>query len=59
MVVSIWNCAGGVNGCNRKTISTKHDKTEIEIPHDRNGTFEPQVVQKYQTKSQNIENQSL
>ena len=47
------------NGYNRKTISTQHGEAEIEIPRDRNGTFEPRVVPKYETKSQNIENQII
>ena len=53
------NSGNSRNGYNRKTISTQHGETEIEIPRDRNGTFEPQVVPKYQTKSQNIENQII
>ena len=53
------NSGNSRNGSNRKTISTQHGETEIEIPRDRNGTFEPQIVPKYQTKSQNIENQII
>ena len=53
------NSVNSRNGFNRKTISTQHGETEIEIPRDRNGSFEPQVVPKYQTKSQNIENQII
>lgn len=53
------NSGNSRNGYNRKTISTQHGETEIEIPRDRNGTFEPQVVPKYETKSRNIENQII
>lgn len=53
------NSGNSRNGYNRKTISTQHGEAEIEIPRDRNGTFEPCVIPKYQTKSQNIENQII
>ena len=53
------NTGNSRNGYNRKTISTQHGETELEIPRDRNGTFEPQVIPKYQTKGQNIENQII
>jgi len=53
------NSGNSRNGCNRKTIMTQHGEAEIEIPRDRNGTFDPQIVPKYQTKSPNIENQII
>jgi len=53
------NSGNSRNGYNRKTISTQHGEAEIEIPRDRNGTFEPCIIPKYQTKSQNIENQII
>jgi len=38
------------NGFNKKTIKGTSDGTfELETPRDRNGTFEPQIVKKYQT----------
>lgn len=38
------------NGVNRKTIrGTSDGSFELETPRDRNGTFEPQIVKKYQT----------
>jgi transposase-like protein len=38
------------NGSNKKTIKGTSDGTfELETPRDRNGTFEPQIVKKYQT----------
>jgi len=38
------------NGVNRKTIKGTADGSfELESPRDRNGTFEPQIVQKHQT----------
>ena len=38
------------NGFNKKTIKGASDGTfELETPRDRNGTFQPQIVKKYQT----------
>lgn len=47
------------NGYNKKTIQTQMGKTEIKIPRDRNGEFEPQIIEKRQTKSSNIEQQII
>lgn len=47
------------NGYNQKTIQTQMGKTEIKIPRDRNGEFEPQLIEKYQTKSNNLEQQVI
>lgn len=42
------------NGANRKTIKGTSDGSfELESPRDRNGTFEPQIVQKHQTTISN------
>lgn len=45
------------NGYNKKTIQTQMGKTEIKVPRDRNGEFEPQLIEKYQTKSSDLEHQ--
>ncbi|ATW28273.1 IS256 family transposase [Candidatus Formimonas warabiya] len=47
------------NGYNQKTIQTQMGKTEIKVPRDRNGEFEPQLIEKYQTKSNNLEQQVI
>jgi len=44
------------NGYNRKTIQTQMGKSEIKVPRDRNGEFEPQLIEKYQNKSDGLEN---
>ena len=36
------------NGHSQKTLHTSYGDMEIDIPRDRNGDFEPQVVKKYQ-----------
>lgn len=38
------------NGSTRKTIKGEFGETEIEVPQDRGGTFEPQLVAKHQTR---------
>lgn len=47
------------NGYNKKTIQTQMGKTDIKIPRDRNGEFEPQLIEKYQTKSNDLEKQII
>ena len=37
------------NGTSSKTLKTQQGKLPIEVPRDRNGTFEPQLVKKHQT----------
>jgi transposase-like protein len=53
------NSGNSRNGYNQKTISSQYGESEIKVPRDRNGEFEPQVLGKYQTKSNDIENQIL
>ena len=36
------------NGYSQKTLHTSYGDMEIDIPRDRKGDFEPQVVKKYQ-----------
>ena len=44
------------NGHSRKTMHTSYGDMEIEIPRDRKGEFEPQVIKKYQnTVTQDME----
>lgn len=38
------------NGCSTKTIKSEMGQTTIEIPRDRNGTFEPQFIAKGQKR---------
>ena len=38
------------NGVSEKTLSTVNGKVRIEIPRDRNSTFEPQIVRKHQRR---------
>lgn len=38
------------NGNSRKTVLTRDDELEIEVPRDRENTFEPQIVKKHQRR---------
>jgi putative transposase len=37
------------NGASQKTLKTEAGEVAIEVPRDRNATFEPQLVKKHQT----------
>lgn len=38
------------NGTSSKTLKTKQGELDLEIPRDRNSSFEPQIVAKHQTR---------
>jgi putative transposase len=38
------------NGSSAKTIKGSFGRIPLEIPRDRNGTFEPQIIEKHQTR---------
>ena len=43
------------NGYGRKTIKSEWGESEIAVPRDRNGTFEPKAIEKRQTRTDDIE----
>lgn len=43
------------NGKTAKTIKSKYGETQIEVPRDRDGTFEPQIVPKRKRIMEEIE----
>lgn len=47
------------NGHSHKTIKGEFGKAEIGVPRDRNGAFEPQLVQKGQTRFNGFDNKIL
>ena len=47
------------NGHSSKTVTSSMGEIELEIPRDRNGSFEPQVVKKNQRDISSIEDQVL
>jgi transposase-like protein len=38
------------NGYSEKTVLTENQEAVIRVPRDRNGTFEPEIVPKYQKR---------
>lgn len=53
------NSGNSRNGYGKKTIKTELGETEIQVPRDRNGEFSPQVIEKRQTRSDDLENRIL
>jgi putative transposase len=47
------------NGFNKKTLKSEWGEAEISVPRDRNGTFEPKVVEKRQTRTDELESRVL
>ena len=54
------NVTGNVrNGYSQKTLKGEQGHVEIEVPRDRQGTFEPQLVQKRQTRLEGFDEKIL
>jgi putative transposase len=53
------NSGNSRNGYNQKTIMSDYGEAEIEVPRDRNGEFEPRVLGKHQTRTDEIEQKIL
>ena len=53
------NSGNSRNGFGTKTIKSEWGESEIAVPRDRNGTFKPQVIEKRQTRTDDIENRIL
>jgi putative transposase len=49
------NSGNSRNGCINKTIKSEWGEAEISVPRDRNGSFEPKVIAKRQTRTDDIE----
>ncbi len=49
------NSGNSRNGYNRKTIISDYGESEIAVPRDRNGEFEPKILEKRQTRTDEIE----
>ena len=47
------------NGFSAKTLSTPDGQLSLEIPRDREGSFEPQIIKKYQTRITSMDDQIL
>lgn len=53
------NSGNSRNGTSAKTLKGQHGEVPIEVPRDRNGSFEPQLVRKGQTRFTAFDNQIL
>jgi len=53
------NSGNSRNGYGKKTIKSEWGEAEIAVPRDRNGTFEPVVIEKRQTRTDDIESRVL
>ena len=53
------NSGNSRNGYSKKTVKTRFGQSEIEVPRDRNGEFEPQIVKKYESTSNQLEDQII
>ncbi len=49
------NSGNSRNGYGKKTISSDYGECEISVPRDRNGEFEPKVIEKRQTRTDEVE----
>lgn len=47
------------NGHSRKRLKTSHGETDIEVPRDRLGSFEPQIVRKYGSITREVEDRVI
>ena len=47
------------NGYSRKTVKTQLGEIDIKIPRDRNGSFEPQIISKYDRNADGMEEKIL
>jgi putative transposase len=57
--VSGNNSGNSRNGYGKKTIKSEWGESEIDVPRDRNGTFEPKAIEKRQTRTDDIEQRIL
>jgi putative transposase len=53
------NTGNSRNGYSKKKIKTAYGPTVVDVPRDRNGEFDPQIIKKYQTTSNGIEDQII
>jgi putative transposase len=47
------------NGYGKKTIQSELGESQISVPRDRNGSFAPKVIEKRQTRTDDIENRII
>lgn len=50
-----YNSGNARNGKSRKTLKGNSGEMEIAVPRDRNGTFQPQLIEKHQTRWKDLD----
>ena len=53
--VAGYNSGNTRNGKSKKTLKTEVGEVTIDVPRDRQGTFEPQIIAKHQTRFQGFD----
>ncbi|WP_449538036.1 IS256 family transposase [Ferdinandcohnia sp. Marseille-Q9671] len=53
------NSGNSRNGYSKKTIKSKFGETELSVPRDRKGEYEPQIIKKYETSINGLEDQII
>lgn len=53
------NTGNSRNGYSSKTLKGNHGEVDIDIPRDRNGSFDPQLIRKGQTRLTEFDSQIL
>lgn len=53
------NSGNSRNGYSKKTIKSKLGETNLDIPRDRKGEYEPQIIKKYETSINGLEDQII
>ncbi len=53
------NSGNSRNGKRERQVKTSSGEVEVSVPRDRNGTFEPQVLRKYETSSSELEDKII
>ena len=48
--VAGYNSGNTRNGKGKKTLKTESGDVTIEVPRDRQGTYEPKIIEKHQTR---------
>lgn len=53
------NSGNSRNGRSRKTVKTVEGDVNIEVPRDRNGSFEPQIIRKRQRRLEGLDDRII
>jgi putative transposase len=54
-----YNSGNSRNGSSTKTLKGEQGEMAVEVPRDRNGSFEPQIIRKHQTRFDGFDDKIL